>query len=504
MKIAIVLPVINISGGVKISLTYALELNRLGHDVDVLVLSDRQYDGWMGPLPLKIHYARDYKSLAKRFFTLRFDAMICTFWMTVYAVRTGFIRTRKVFYLVQGDEPNFYKNDTREASAALMTYHGTEHKIVISKFLSDVLRSYGPTGDIVEITNGISKVDHPVEPLINKGKNIRILVEGKLGDPLKRVDETLEMLSRIEGIDIIAVTPSYDEPSRNIANILLRAVPAHRMTSVYASADIIVKFSKTEGFGLPVLEAMACGVVPIVTAFGGMQEYLDDGRNGVVLKNLNLDELIEAINYIADNLYDMQKACLKTSEKYIWKDQFSQLANAIAELPENGVGVSDETVVYGLPYGDDFYAQQTTLQYMAGMIPLTRRIEGTLKNRANRLNKQVGMNFGPHVEIIELENIQELPEGGSWAAFSFDTDKLGHFSPIEAEVEVEVLADHGLYILPKEHGFNKINISAHYDYSIRINGQTIAGRRIVSSLSSGDIVELDFSSETIFVGLTAE
>ena len=35
-----------------------------------------------------------------------------------------------------------------------------------------------------------------------------------------------------------------------------------------------------EGFGLPILEAMACGVIPVATRVGGVPELITDGRDG--------------------------------------------------------------------------------------------------------------------------------------------------------------------------------------------------------------------------------
>ena len=295
MRIAFLLPVITISGGVKIALTYARELEKSGCSVEVFVLSNHEYDGWFGNLSFPIHHFQDTSKLARSFACYRFDVLVCTFWKTVYAGRLGIIRADKHFYLVQGDEPNFYPDQSVERAAALATYKGREHKIVVSRSLRKRLEEYGVEGEVHVIENGIEPVDDEGGSLLSRGNKPRVLVEGRLGDSLKRTDETLRMLEEIDGLDVIAVTPAYDEPLRPLANLLLRCVPANKMGLVYASVDILVKFSKSEGFALPVVEAMSYGVVPIVTDFGGNRDYIESGSNGIVVAEPTVAGLVEAL-----------------------------------------------------------------------------------------------------------------------------------------------------------------------------------------------------------------
>lgn len=53
-------------------------------------------------------------------------------------------------------------------------------------------------------------------------------------------------------------------------------LPQHLMPSLYRRADALVFPSVTEGFGLVVLEAMACGVPVITSRIAPFTEYLDD------------------------------------------------------------------------------------------------------------------------------------------------------------------------------------------------------------------------------------
>ena len=52
---------------------------------------------------------------------------------------------------------------------------------------------------------------------------------------------------------------------------------------VYAAADLFVFPTRLDFFGYPVLEAMACGVAPIVTQDAGVAELVEDGGNGYLI-----------------------------------------------------------------------------------------------------------------------------------------------------------------------------------------------------------------------------
>ncbi len=65
---------------------------------------------------------------------------------------------------------------------------------------------------------------------------------------------------------------------RKRAPIVLYVNPqleGYQMGSLYRSADVFVLPTKGEGFGLPILEAMACGVPSIATDWSGHKEFFD-------------------------------------------------------------------------------------------------------------------------------------------------------------------------------------------------------------------------------------
>lgn len=61
-----------------------------------------------------------------------------------------------------------------------------------------------------------------------------------------------------------------------------RGIPQEDLWGLYAIADVYLQTSKAEGLGMPVLEAMACGVPVVATDTGGLHELLEDERGFLI------------------------------------------------------------------------------------------------------------------------------------------------------------------------------------------------------------------------------
>lgn len=64
----------------------------------------------------------------------------------------------------------------------------------------------------------------------------------------------------------------------------------------YKDCDILLLTSYIESFPTVILEAMSVGMPIIATNTGGVSEQIDSGKNGFVIEQNNLNELIDSIN----------------------------------------------------------------------------------------------------------------------------------------------------------------------------------------------------------------
>ena len=70
----------------------------------------------------------------------------------------------------------------------------------------------------------------------------------------------------------------------------------------YCRSSIFVLSSRYEGFGMVITEAMSCGVPPVsFTCPCGPRDIIDDGKNGLLVENGNIEMLAEKICYLIEN-----------------------------------------------------------------------------------------------------------------------------------------------------------------------------------------------------------
>jgi len=73
-------------------------------------------------------------------------------------------------------------------------------------------------------------------------------------------------------------------------------VPQGELPEMYRASDVFVFPSAwNEPFGMPVAEAMACGVPVVATRGGGIPEFVDHGTSGLLVERANPQALGEAI-----------------------------------------------------------------------------------------------------------------------------------------------------------------------------------------------------------------
>lgn len=92
-------------------------------------------------------------------------------------------------------------------------------------------------------------------------------------------------------------------------------------TSFFNSLSAYVQVSVSEGFGMPVLEAMAHGRVVIVTNGTGASYLVEDGKEGFVIPIRDPKAIAEAIDYLKNNPKEcikMGRRARKKAESFSW------------------------------------------------------------------------------------------------------------------------------------------------------------------------------------------
>lgn len=105
----------------------------------------------------------------------------------------------------------------------------------------------------------------------------------------------------------------------NVRITMMGYVPDSEVLSLYAKADVFVYPSLYEGFGLPVLEAMACGCPVITSNVSSLPEVVGDAA--LLVDPYNVEALAQAMLTVLEDddlKREMSKRGIAQAQKFSW------------------------------------------------------------------------------------------------------------------------------------------------------------------------------------------
>ncbi len=161
------------------------------------------------------------------------------------------------------------------------------HPISVPAPLEDVRQKYGLPQrfilyvGLVEPRKNLPHLLQAYKILIEGGGNLSLVIVGRFGWKYHRVLGQIEELGLKENIHFTGYVSVQDLPM------------------VYNLADVFVYPSTYEGFGLPPLEAMACGTPVITSAVSSMPEHVGDA--GILVPPEDVQALAQAMDDVLTN-----------------------------------------------------------------------------------------------------------------------------------------------------------------------------------------------------------
>jgi glycosyltransferase involved in cell wall biosynthesis len=204
---------------------------------------------------------------------------------------------------------------------------------------------------IVNVGNGVEPVFTPIGPRYDPGFAY-ILYVGNF-KPHKNVNRLLDAFARLDFPGLRLLVTGYVTP-RLLATLRALAledrvqftgcVDDHRLAELYRGALLLVQPSLMEGFGLPPVEAMACGTPVVASRVTSLPEVIGDA--GVFVDPLDVSDIRRAIERtIGDvNLREqMIVAGRLRASLFRWDDVARKVASVL------GVPCSSEAAIDASP-----------------------------------------------------------------------------------------------------------------------------------------------------------
>jgi glycosyltransferase involved in cell wall biosynthesis len=333
MRITFVLPYASLAGGIRVVAIYSDRLQKRGHKVTIVSLprpamsfkqkikfllkekkwpDQKRSPSHLDGLNIEHRLLEKYRPICNDDVPDA-DVVIATWWETAEWVNSFKPAKGKKIYFVQHHE--IFQGQPIERVKA--TYLLPLRKITISNWLVQIMKNEYGDEDVALVPNAVdydffnsAERKKQATPTIgflyfnthSKGCDIVIeaLVQARKHFP------TLQILTFGSGplskkLPLPENSKYYFQPAQD------------KIREIYSSCDFWLFGSREEGFGLPILEAMACRTPVIATKAGAAPELLAGGA-GILIEDWSVERMTEGV----------LNACTMTPEEWRRRSQLAR------------------------------------------------------------------------------------------------------------------------------------------------------------------------------------
>ncbi len=356
LRITFLLPYAGLAGGIRVVAIYADRLKARGHRVVILStpyiprgLKSKARNLWRR-FTMRVRgkhepsHLNDVEVEHRRLSSTdhldprdipESDVVVATWWQTAENLGRIELNGAAKAYFIQ----HYEIHESQPIERVKATWRLPMPKIVVAQWLSDIARNEYADATALTVPNAVDLQQFSVQPRTKQPQptvgfmysNARFKgcdIIGKAIEIARQVVPDLQvvafgMASSPDGTPHLPAGSRYSQTPQQDA-----------LKHIYASCDAWLFGSRSEGFGLPLLEAMASRTPVIATPTGAAPE-LAAGGGGMLVKPEDPQDMAEAIVRIAKMPEDQWKRisdlAWQTASAYTWDDATDRFEAALYE-----------------------------------------------------------------------------------------------------------------------------------------------------------------------------
>ncbi|MCG8592227.1 MAG: glycosyltransferase family 4 protein [Proteobacteria bacterium] len=194
---------------------------------------------------------------------------------------------------------------------------------------------------IAHVGNGLDVDLYSPDPQVSREPG-ELLCVGRAADPNKGIHNLIRALAHLPP-SVRLTLVDRDEPDGAVFRWAREAGVAERLTvtgrletdalvHLYRRASLCVVPSRYEGFGLPAVEAMACGTPVVACAAGALPEVLEVGGGGILVPPDDPEALAKGIASLLEQPETRARLGSEARERVCAAYSWSSVAAATAEV----------------------------------------------------------------------------------------------------------------------------------------------------------------------------
>jgi glycosyltransferase involved in cell wall biosynthesis len=319
MKITFILPGSSRSGGIKAPVQIANCLLRRGYDVRLVVnTKSENVKETLRKLWIKMRFPgnNNWLDLFNGQVEKYSDVTRCCFGEDEIVILSGWWAAREFHRLKRRPAVTLHYIDGVVESTELMKEAWGEDipKIAVASYIEKIIKGLCGQNIMAVIPNGVDTSQYyPSVPDIQRDGVGTIFGSLPLKDPVT-ILKVLELL-RANCPQIPQRVFGICRRPRQIPRRTYHRLPSIEMArQIYSRSLVWFVASRSEGFAIPVLEAMACGCAVVATDCGGPRDIIVNGENGFLAETANAKQIADKIKLLLDNPQLRRRFVIKSKD----------------------------------------------------------------------------------------------------------------------------------------------------------------------------------------------